>query len=113
MNESWLLNVLNDNQHESELFTNYLARNNLTVQDVFTNCINESKKGNFKVEQKFGDKFTEAHKRIVCRECGFKLFQKLAYQYRNNLPDKVFFGNMILNITYEIMKFTINISNRR
>ena len=97
VNESWLLNVLNDNQHESQLFMNFLERKNLTVQDVFTECVNESKKGNIRVQQKFGDKFVEAHDRIVCRECGFLLFQKLVYQYRKNLPNNVFFGNWILN----------------
>lgn len=83
--DGWKKNLINDNEYESEVFGEYLSMNCIEIQDLFEELIEQCRE----VED------FETTEAIVCRDCGFKILQKLAYEYRENVSDERFFGKFI------------------
>lgn len=89
MKNDCLNTIINENKYESELFSDWMIRNNKTIQNVFEECIDEIKIGNFKAGLLNPN---DTLNRVVCRDCGDQLFRELAYQYRIKIPSNQFFS---------------------
>jgi E3 ubiquitin-protein ligase CHFR len=72
-----------ENQYESKLFSDWLVRENKTVKEVFTECLQKVMLGEFKSERIERNKVLD---HVVCLDCGLGLFRDLAYQYRASVP---------------------------
>lgn len=79
--------LINENPHESKLFSEWIHANGLTLQQVFADCMRRAQDGEFKLNLV---DVNSLHDRVVCRGCGFKLFRELAYQYRIDLENNEF-----------------------
>ena len=86
-NTGWTNTLINNNQYESELFSKYLMLKQMDIQRVFNTCIDEYKNGNYKLLKR-----ENALEIAICRECAFKLFQELVYQYRSHLSTDTIFS---------------------
>ena len=76
--------LIGENKFESELFTDWLRRSAKTIDQVFAECKQKLVNKEFELRNVTAD---EALDKVVCRECGLKLFRELAYQYRRDLPN--------------------------
>ena len=86
----WVDTLINNNKYESHIFSNYLEQEGVSIQAVFSKCIENCKKGKWKTKE------TNAPEMVACRDCGFLLFQQLAYQYRASLSTEAFFSKLVL-----------------
>lgn len=90
-NNDILTSIINNNTYESQLFSDWLTRKQITIQQVLEECIEKVKFGQFKVGLSPAD---ETLNKVVCRHCAYELFRELAYQYREIIPASDFFGNL-------------------
>jgi hypothetical protein len=80
-NNSYNHILINGNQYESQLFDHWLTKNEKSYQELFNECLQLLKTGIYHSQISPNDL-----ERIVCRQCAFKVFQDIAYQYRSDLP---------------------------
>jgi hypothetical protein len=73
--------LINGNQYESQLFDQWLTKNKKSYQELFNECLQMLKTGIYRSQIGANDL-----DRIVCRQCAFKVFQEIAFQYRSDLP---------------------------
>jgi E3 ubiquitin-protein ligase CHFR len=76
-----------ENQYESRLFSDWMAREGKTARQLFTDCVQRLIAGEYKMEKVEREKVLD---HVVCRACGIGLFRELAYQFRATLPRSVF-----------------------
>lgn len=79
----FLAELINENKFESQLFAEWLTRENKTLAEVFAECKRQLLNGVYELETV---RSNEALDKVVCRQCGLKLFRQLVYQYRRDLP---------------------------
>ena len=84
-----LNSLLNDNQYESQLLSDWMARERKTAQELFDECVQKLRDGEFRSAGVY--RADVALDKIVCRECGLKLFGDLAYQYRQSIAESELF----------------------
>ena len=90
-------NLINENEYESQLFSDWMVRNNKTLQEVFTECLNQARNRNYGAGTVANADILD---KIVCQSCSIKLFRDLAYQYRRDIPETDFFSNLNLKLNY-------------
>ncbi|CAF0893592.1 unnamed protein product [Brachionus calyciflorus] len=86
--------LINENKYESQLFSDWLVRNNLNLKDIFSECIIKLKNGIYKLTNA---NTNDPLEKVVCRKCANILFGELSYQFRFELPNYIFFGNSVNN----------------
>jgi hypothetical protein len=64
MNNEPFTNLINGNKFESEIFSDWAIRNNKSIEQVFEECVDQLKKGNFKAGLL---NTNETLNRVVCR----------------------------------------------
>jgi hypothetical protein len=79
-----LMNIINENQFETQLFTDWMFRKNKNVKDVFNECVQKVIMGAYKAGTMNQNDVLD---RVVCRTCAINLFKELAYQYRSDIPE--------------------------
>jgi rubrerythrin len=89
MDNDCLKSIINDNDFESQILSDWLVRNKKTTQQMFDECIEKLKNGQYKTGLLKND---ETLDRFVCRSCGIALFKELAYQYRSDISNDDLFG---------------------
>ncbi len=90
VDNSCLINLINDNQYESKIFSDWLTRSKKEIQNIFDECIAQFKNGIFQL-QNFNQ--IDLFEKIVCQKCGIMLFKSLAYQYRLKISNNEFLSN--------------------
>lgn len=83
------IGLINENQYESEIFSDWMVRSGKTVQNIFEECVVKLKNGIYKIGNLNRD---DALNKVVCRKCGISLFKELAYQFRKDMPDEEIFS---------------------
>ena len=94
--------LINENQFESRLFSDWMVRKNKTVKEVFGECVQKLMTGAYKAGNLEQNKVLD---HIVCRGCGLSLFRELAYQYRLDLPKEELLGKNFLLFINNRIKF--------
>ena len=91
-NNDCLQSLINENQFESQIFSDWMVRQNKTLKDVFNECVQKLMVGAYKTG---GLTPNDALDKVVCRKCGISLFQELAYQYRKDIPNEQIFSETV------------------
>lgn len=90
--ENECLNLLiNENQFESEVFSDWVVRKNKKIEDIFQDCLAKLQLGIFKFQNVNTNNPLD---KVVCRKCAIKLFAELAYQFRREIPNEQFFSKL-------------------
>lgn len=77
-------NLINENNFESQLLSDWLVRKNKTIQDLLNECIQKVINGAYSTSVLNSNNVID---RVVCRNCGISQLKELAYQYRADIPD--------------------------
>ena len=89
---TYLNNLINENQHESKILSDYLKSKNKTIDILFNECVRKMRNGVFQskiINQQF------PNEKVVCRSCAFKAFQDFSYVYRSEIPKSELPGKVI------------------
>lgn len=92
LNVSCLPTLINENQYESQIFSDWLVRSGKTIQQVFDDCIEKVRNGVYKVGNLNPNDTLD---KVVCQKCGISLFRELAYQFRKDLPNNEIISKLI------------------
>lgn len=79
-----LVVVINHNEYESRILTDYLADKSVSIEDMWKACIDKLEAGTFKCFAYASTKGDMAS----CRMCARRILSDLAYQYRAAIPAK-------------------------
>ncbi|RNA30277.1 E3 ubiquitin- ligase CHFR isoform X3, partial [Brachionus plicatilis] len=82
--------LINENQYESQLFSDWVVRKNKKIEDIFQDCLAKLKLGKYRLQ---AVNINDALDKIVCRKCAAKLFSELAYQFRSEISNEQIFNN--------------------
>lgn len=81
-----LPSLILENQHESDVFKNYLEKNKLSVKYILEQCLAKVAKGEFSFKN--AATFPIDGNTALCYACGLRKFKDLAYLYRFSIPNK-------------------------
>lgn len=83
--------LINENEYESNLFSNWIQQKNKKIEDIFQDCLAKLEIGKYKLST---INTNDPLNKIVCRKCATKLFRELAYQFRTEIPNEQIFGKL-------------------
>ncbi|XP_077457887.1 E3 ubiquitin-protein ligase CHFR isoform X3 [Stigmatopora argus] len=83
LTEKCLDGVLNNNHYESEILKNYLTSRGKTWKDLLKEALHDLEEGKYCLPDGLNSVSANT---IICVCCGLKVFTKLAYKYRQNIP---------------------------
>ena len=81
--ETHLSFLINENQHESKILSDYLKSKNKTINSLFNECVRKMRNGVFRskiINQQF------PNEKVVCRNCALKTLQDFSFVYRSEIP---------------------------
>ncbi|XP_077996064.1 E3 ubiquitin-protein ligase CHFR-like [Glandiceps talaboti] len=81
-----LVNIINDNHFESEIFRNYMEDQKLTVTDVLTECLARLDRGEYVSTDAHNFRGRKGSDVRICYPCGLRNLKELAYQFRRDIP---------------------------
>lgn len=78
-----LPDLICENQFETQIFSDWMAKADKTIVDVFNECLYMLHNELYAIQNVSTKQILQ---KVVCRNCGIKLFRELAYQYRLEIP---------------------------
>jgi hypothetical protein len=96
---AYLNNLINENQHESNILCDYLKSKNKTINDLFNECVRKMRNGVFHsriINQRF------SNEKVVCRNCALRTFQDYSYIYRSEILKDELPGRNLYNFKKKV-----------